>query len=433
MENKRLTGDILRESAPNFADQPPKEQAYRRLWWSCSLALVALAISALLLIFAYLLLSPDARIYSPGGSVNAARVINAGDLVTRIGAADARDNASLAVTRLAGDRALLTQHLTLQAGDYGFLQYSMVGRNPSQRIYLIWRTAENPADIFNQALSWSEDRTSTLRLEGHPDWRGTITEIGLDIYGELRDQPLVIADLQLSPGSFTGLLSAIWTQWTAFTGWSQKSINYLGNPRSELPTATQAAAAWTALAIILLYIARAPRRAEPLVVLAVTILVPWLTLDLLWQRELNTQQAETRYLFSGKTMHERHLADEDSDIYSYVKHLKTNVLPDTPSRIFILHDSVEHDYERLKSQYYLLPHNIYNYGRFPKVKNLVQGDFILVLGTMPGLSYSEGSQTLTWGKGQKLEARLLDRDERGLLLVIPSATAGPAKAAASAN
>lgn len=423
----------MRESAPNFADHSPKEQVYHGLWWSCSLALAALAVSALLLICAYMLLSPDARVYHADGGVNSARVINAADLITRIGAADAHDATGLAVTRLAGDRAIFTQHLTLQARDYDFLQYSMAGRNPGQRIYLIWRTAENPADIFNQALSWSEDKTSTVRLQGHPDWQGTITEVGLDIYGELRGQPLIISDFEFLPGSISGLLSTIWTQWTAFTGWSQKSINYLGSPRSELPTATEAAAAWTALAIILLYLARAPGRAQPLVILGVTILVPWLSLDLLWQRELNTQQAETRYLFSGKTMHERHLADEDSDIYRYTNRLKASVLPQTPSRLFILHDSVGHDYERLKTQYYLLPHNIYNYGRFPKVKSLVQGDFILVLGTIPGVSYSEGSQKLTWGKGQQLQARLLDRDERGLLLVVSAPTPGSAKAAGSAN
>ena len=71
-------------------------------------------------------------------------------------------------------------------------------------------------------------------------------------------------------------------------------------------------------------------------------------------------------LFSGKTMHERHLADEDSEFYSYAKRLKAEVLPAKPSRIFILHESLEHDYERLKTQFYLLPHNIYNYGRFPQ-------------------------------------------------------------------
>ena len=178
--------------------------------------------------------------------------------------------------------------------------------------------------------------------------------------------------------------------------------------------------------MILLYVARATRRGDPLLILGSTILIPWLTIDLLWQHELDTQQAETRYLFSEKTMNERHLVDEDSDIYRYANRLKMSVLPQTASRLFILHDSVEHNYERLKTQFYLLPHNIYNYGRFPEKRFLSQGDFILVLGTIPGLKYNESSETLAWGKGQQLQARLLDSDERGMLFMVSSAKAsGP--------
>jgi hypothetical protein len=425
----------LQKFAPNFADQSPKVQANHRFWWSCLLALAALATGALLLVSAYILLSPEARAYRAGDGANTtvAWAINTDDLITRIGAAQAGDNGGLEVTRLEGDRALLTRRLTLQARDYNFLQYSIVGRNPGQRIYLIWRTAKNPTEMFSQPLSWSGDKASTVRLAEHPDWQGSITEIGLDIYGELRGQPLVISNLQLLPGSVASLLANIWSQWTAFTGWSQKSINRLGNPRSELPSATEAAAVWTALAMILLYLARAHRRGETLLMLGVTILIPWLTLDLLWQHELNTQQSETRYLFSGKTMQERHLADEDSDIYRYANRLKTSVLPETPSRLFILHDSVEHDYARLKTQFYLLPHNIYNYGRFPKKQFLSKGDFILVLGTIPGLKYNESSETLAWGKGQQLQARLLDRDERGMLLMVASANAQSGKSVRAGN
>ena len=117
-------------------------------------------------------------------------------------------------------------------------------------------------------------------------------------------------------------------------------------------------------------------------------------------------------------MDERHLADEDSEIYSYAKRLKTEVLPAKPSRIFILHESLEHDYDRLKTQFYLLPHNIYNYGRFPEKQAVANGDYILVMGTIPGLTYNEATGKLQWKEGQNLDVTLLDRSERGLLFTI---------------
>jgi hypothetical protein len=428
----------LQESTPKFVDHKQKEQASQRLLWSFGVAFSALGLGVLLLISAYSLLSPDARMYRADSYDGATgpRVIEANSLVARIGRAEFDGDNGLALTRLSGDRAILTQRLDLQAQDYAFLQYRLTARNPGQRIYLIWKSAESPAEIFSLPLNWSGDNNTTVSLVDNPDWSGTITEIGLDVYGELRNQSLVISDLSLLPGSATGLLSAVWSQWTTFRGWSQKSINHLGDPESTLPTPAEAAAAWAALALALALLLRlmAPRRGQPMVILGSAILVPWLAFDILWQRELNIQHSETRYLFSGKAMHERHLADEDSEIYSYAKRLKTASLPDYPSRVFILHDSEEHDFERLKTQYYLLPHNIYNYGRLPDKDAVKTGDFILMLGKIPGLEYSENSKTLRWGNDQQLTVTLLDTDERGLLFVIaPALGTGSARTTPLAN
>lgn len=150
-------------------------------------------------------------------------------------------------------------------------------------------------------------------------------------------------------------------------------------------------------------------------IIGVALLVPWLALDMLWQRELNLQFDETRYLFDGKTMDERHLVDQDSEIYRYAKRLKEEVLPAAPSRVFILHDSAGHNYERLKTQYYLLPHNIYNYGQYPLVNAIRPSDFILMLGDIPGLSYQHALGQLAWGESSTLKVSPLDSDKKGQL------------------
>mgnify|MGYP001825189588 FL=1 len=384
------------------------------------MALAALAISALLLISGFIALSPELTADRGLSEESLPEPIDlaGSDLTVRIGTGARNSDNTLTLNGLAGDRAILTRYLKLAARDYPYLHYRIAGRHPGETVYLIWKTTDDPNRINSQRLDWTGDNDATIRLEENPDWQGNVTEIGLDIYGELREQPLLISSLGLSSGGTGPLLATIWTQWTTLQGWTQKSINRQGRPGSTDPTRTEAAAAWAGIAVLLLLSARASRREHPPIIFGVAVLLPWITLDLLWQRELTHQFAETRQLFSGKTMHERHLADQDSEIYSYALRLKTDVLPEQPARIFILHKVIEHNYERLKTQYYLLPHNIYNYGRTPPLDAIRPGDFVLVLGDIPGLRYQQALGQLQWGKAETLPVTLVDEDKMGMLLVV---------------
>jgi hypothetical protein len=107
-------------------------------------------------------------------------------------------------------------------------------------------------------------------------------------------------------------------------------------------------------------------------------------LDLLWQKNLSTQLDETRYLFAGKTQHEKHLADREQALYQYARQLKDHVLPSPGVKIFLLHDSALRDYRRLKAQHYLLPHNVFNFGKLPRENSLQKGDYLLVLDNVGG-------------------------------------------------
>jgi hypothetical protein len=79
---------------------------------------------------------------------------------------------------------------------------------------------------------------------------------------------------------------------------------------------------------------------------------------------------------------------------------------------------IEHNYERLKTQYYLLPHNSYNYGRTPPLDAIRPGDFILVLGDIPGLRYQQALGQLAWGTAETLAVALVDEDKMGMLLEV---------------
>ena len=72
------------------------------------------------------------------------------------------------------------------------------------------------------------------------------------------------------------------------------------------------------------------------------------------------------------------------------------VLPEPGVKILLIHDTNNMTYTRLKAQYYLLPHNIYNYNRVPRKQSTRKADYILVLGEIKGLQFSTETNTLNW-------------------------------------
>jgi hypothetical protein len=172
------------------------------------------------------------------------------------------------------------------------------------------------------------------------------------------------------------------------------------------------AAAWAGLAF-LLYCLFA-RRLE-LAALGVIGMVPWIAVDMLWQAGLDKQLDQTREAFAGKNAQEKHLADLDAPIYRYAMRLKEDLLPQEPARIFIVQNSAEHHYLRLKAQYYLLPHNAYNFGDGPPGRFFRAGDYVLVLTNVGDPTYRARSGKLLWRSGKWVPAELLDRDPLGEL------------------
>jgi hypothetical protein len=390
------------------------QEFLRSLGWS-TLALIA---SALLLVSAFSVYTAN---QSPPGAINAHnKVILGKELATRMGSTQVDGN-SLEVTGfkvLQGNQhALATKKTRFRAANYAFLAYKFGGQHAGMRINLIWRTAENPSDLSTTPLHWNKGRLSSFNLENQPAWRGTITEIGVHVLGEPREEPVRVAKLTLAPQSWQGQLVTIWSEWTAFRGWRPSSINRLeGTPGPATLSPTLAMAAWSGVTIVLLIAIGRLRRDKSLISLGAAILIPWVALDLLWQNELITQSRETKTVFGGKTTHEKHLADKDQHIYSYAKRLKEQVLPQSQdSRIFMLHNSSGHNYDRIKTQYYLLPNNIYNYGGVPPDEGVNPGDYILALGSIPALHYQKDQNRLIWETNKSLNVHLVDSDPRGTL------------------
>lgn len=296
------------------------------------------------------------------------------------------------------------------------LRYKLDWDEPMNSVKFTWRRADDPGTVHSTPLYRHGDGWGTIDLDDIGPWRGQVVEVGVYAVADSAARSPRILGLSLEPDRWSAEIEHGLTTWTAFRGWNIRSINFLlATPREGEPSPLPVVAGWAALACLLLAIAGATVVAVPRLSYALVLLAAWVLVDLLWQWQLNLQLSEARDRFAGKTMHERHLADEDAHIYRYVHRLRDQFLPDEPARIVIAHPASGHDYDRLKTQYYLLPHNVYNFGRGPFKRGFLEGDYVLVLGQTSNPRFDARSGELVWRRGLRLPAERLDTHPRGSL------------------
>jgi hypothetical protein len=302
----------------------------------------------------------------------------------------------------------------LQAQAFALLKYKISAQPPDVLLYLTWQRKDGSSTVVSTPLNSNTPGPSVFVLSKHPEWRGTITALGVYVVAQRPDQSLIIDGLVLDSGDATSSLEAPWSGWLEFRGWTQLSINLLrGTTNDSALSPVPVAAAWVALACLLLLVFGMARGRHLPGTFLVVLLVPWIALDLLWQVELQSQLVQSRAQFGGKTAHQKHLADDDAAIYRYITRLKNSVLPTQPVRLVIAHDSRGHNYARLKAQYYLLPHNVFNFGSGPPLHGYGKGDYILVLGKTGSPAYQRDRGKLIWNHGMEVRVELVDSDPMG--------------------
>ncbi len=399
--------------------QSPGFPAFAR---SAVQAAACLLLSAIVLVLLYLLFAPEIlqQQESTAGREIRPWTFDGADLIPRRGEGQKTRDDGLRITQMEVDedsRAIFTRPAGFKAEQFPYIEYTIRNRNPASFYYFIWRTAENPDTVYHVDLPYTGDRPTVRLLDAKDSWSGSITEIGLDVYGELREPRPVVEQLTLLPTSRINLLRAIWTEWAGQRSWNQRSAHHLiGGPYNPILPRPLAMAAWAGLAVLLVLASARLAHGDRRIAILLCCLVPWLFVDMLWQLNLSEQLDETRTLFAGKTPHEKHMAEEDSEFYEYAQHLKEDVLPAPGARIFLLNSAPLRSYRRLKAQYYLLPHNVYNFGKYPLPDSLKKGDYLLVLDRVPGLDYEPATGTLQW-QNHSLPVILLDQEEMGSMFL----------------
>ena len=290
-----------------------------------------------------------------------------------------------------------------EATDYSTVRLEIGGTPPSSGLFVLWRRADNPGEIFTLPLNKDDQQTLSLRLSDDAAWRGKLGEIGLAVTTPLTE-PLVIHRLTLVPVNTQPTLSDLVAEWLTLEPWSAASINFLygGAPYPTLPLLPVVLAMVViACAFYFVLIRIGFMVFNPLVIPAL-IFSGWLLLDLRWQFNLLNELSVTSHNYAGKTWTERHKSAEDGDLFDFVMRAKDN-LPATPVRILFFSDL---DYLQGRGAYHLYPHNVYKSAVFPSVQHFRSGEYVAFY-QKTGLQYNPTTQKLLLGNNQEIPVDLI--------------------------
>jgi hypothetical protein len=298
--------------------------------------------------------------------------------------------------------------LSLAAQDYPYLEILASGFRPGAKTVILWRNERAPEVLQRRLVTWSGDRL-WVRMDREKDWRGTILTIGIAVTGDW-SAPRTLHQLALRPRSARNLLLTVWSEWTAFEGWQQYSINRIvGGPRQALVPIVPAVAAWIGLALLLYGVSKRVRGSPwDLRVMGVIFLLGWFTLDARWEMDLGRQLGKTARRFAGKTWTEKRLAAEDGPLFELALQVKAQ-MPSRPQRIFLVTPTLRERldyYEQVRTSYHLLPHNVSTgWTQPPTAQQAHRGDYVLMLRDIEGVDYDSEAHTLRWGMRQVLSAQ----------------------------
>jgi hypothetical protein len=338
--------------------------------------------------------------------------IAAADLALASGSGGHRDGALVLDPPPQGQPAIVVPRspLTLDAGAYPYLVLGSRGLAPGADLRLVWRPAGAPAGQYHhREIPVTGLAAQPLYLGDHPHWQGELAELLLVLGGEVR-APVAIVALEWRPAAAVGPWAVLAADFTAFEGWTQRSVNMVtgGAREAQLPV-IPLVALWMCLALLLLAVWRwrsgRPRdwRAVLLVCLA-----GWLVLDLRWQVNLWRQLEVTRAAYAGKTQAGKRLGEYGGGDYALAAAVRDR-LPAAPQRILVLPSPRDQDrYSIGRVAYFLRPHNVYAWKGSPWCPGAVgRGGYLLALTDSADLEFDLAGGELRWRRCRAWRAESL--------------------------
>ena len=335
--------------------------------------------------------------------------IQAGEIATSeegitVNRLDARDRG---IIRLAG--------AIPDTSRFDRLRLETTGLAPDTRLGLVWRDSSRPQGGRVFWLPKPEQGTIDLGLADQSWWRNGIADLTLLIQGPAT-LPLTIQSikLQATPTTFRPLLSQLWQEWTLFTGWTQRSINFLpAGKRNGLISPVLAVAIGVLVAGLIYLVIRwridGPWRLVPF---AAIFMAGWLVLDARWQWEIAQQLELTRQKYAGKDTREKRLASEDRELFLLAEQIKKHVPPGGPIYLSVFQPQPipigNADYFSHHLKYHLLPLELTHYEVDQTLrKDYPPGGFVFVLTNHNLVHWNEKTQNLQHGSNNVAAEKIL--------------------------
>ncbi len=333
----------------------------------------------------------------------------------------AMDGGALTITAPgANDTALVALTTDIRSADYAGIEWVVHGLPDSADVRLLWRSdvATRRTNLAVGTVEAGGVRTFVLAKD--PAWIGHVTGLALAIRTPLAT-PVRIEQVVARPLSAMDVTRDRFREWTTFEAFNGASINALagGADAQDLPLPAFAAAV-VVLAVLLLMALRRFAPAYYGMRTACTIgglfVAAWFVVDARWAFDLARQTQLTYARYAGKSLEDKHLAAEDSDLYAFVEKALA-LMPAAPVRVFVAAD--EH-YFRGRAAYHLYPQNV----QFEAFRDTIvppsavkPGDWLLVYHRR-GVQYDTARKLLRWDDGAPVSADLKLIEPHGAALFL---------------
>ncbi len=326
------------------------------------------------------------------------------------------EGAKLVVTNFDEQQRIriISQQVSFRAEDMPFMAWTFSKFAPRTGVWVAWITKQDPSRLNMMSAILPYDSTAVYRMKDHPDWQGDIVALGFGFDRQMYDS-FVLDSVEIRPYSIDSMLESMWDEWTAFEGWSLRSINLIkGGANEVIIRPLLVVFIWVIMAS-LFYQAHQFKNKKQWIWRSVIIffIAGWIVLDVLWQINLFRQNYLSYHLYAGKTLHEKLLSGPDSKLYAFSQEVKKH-LPDKKKRIFLTGQGLLGNivYEQPRLQYFLMPYNVsyfenhyavyspsieeysysYNIGYYVK-----GGDYVLVSGDDDRVVYDGENNEIVFG------------------------------------
>lgn len=288
------------------------------------------------------------------------------DFQVRSGAGSVRE-AGLDVTALGADgTGLQTANLkNISAEQLPILRYRISNFPKTLELALVFRRADEPADVQSISLPAPLFSEGTVDLGTIPGWRGEITEIGFADYAAAqtvppsraaRFQPFRIEAISLRGRSWSDAVARLRLDWFGYQPWALLSISALGPAMETIPRSSLSKAVGFGVLLSLLAagLILRPSRRRFLGAAVGALLAAWVLLDLRWLVDLLDKHKVIEMLYAGKSWEEREAIQPDEATYAAAAQVRKLAQQYSSERVLVVSDS---RYTLLRMIYFLQPLN----------------------------------------------------------------------------